>query len=133
MLPGRIWAAIPTIYADGFHDDTVGFQAALRGDPFRAAREGLAVRRGGTLYLSHGTFRLSESIAPTERVPVVSMRNHYDFSGAPNELECCLDVTRAKGSHFECDYFDSGGKAKFGILDRSFHSHHFRTPTTFLR
>lgn len=59
----RALGAVPVIYGDGIHDDTDGLQAAIDGKPFRVAGEDAYVlSKGGRVFFSSGTFRLSRTL-----------------------------------------------------------------------
>lgn len=63
QLPSAAFASAPAIYGDGIHDDTVGLQAAFDGKPFRVIGKGVyVVNRGGSICLSGGRFKLSDTL-----------------------------------------------------------------------
>jgi hypothetical protein len=113
-LPSRLLAAAPVIYGDGIHDDTAGLQAALAGRPFQVAKNGLVFRRGGTLFLSQGNFKLSDTLRITDRVRIVSVGNRYDFSSSPRQLQAAMKLEG--GSYeFRNDTILAGRKADYCI------------------
>jgi polygalacturonase len=61
-LPGAAFAAAPTIYGDGIHDDTAGLQAALDGKAFRCVGEAVVRNAGGSIYISGGSYLLSHTL-----------------------------------------------------------------------
>lgn len=71
------------IYGDGIHDDTDGLNALFRGEPVHFVNDNATVRSGGGMvYLSGGTYRISDTIRFEQPVEVGRLRLKVkDFDG----------------------------------------------------
>jgi len=68
--------SVPKIWGDCLHDDAPGINAALAGEDFEVAREGLVLRNGADILLRGGAFLVNDTI--TVRQPVTMIGNYIE-------------------------------------------------------
>lgn len=52
----------PTIWGDGFHDDTAGIGALLRSEPVISPKELIGIESNGGIIFHHGTYLINQTI-----------------------------------------------------------------------